>query len=345
MTKRIRRLTAALLAAALLAGCGGSGSNTATTASYDAAAEESLALASGGTESALLPDTATGESAQKIIYRADLYMESTDFDAAQDTLLDAVDAAGAWLEYSYQSGSAKEQDRRVEYTVRVPVENYSSFLEQAGQAGSVLNLSENAEDVTSEYIDVDARITSLEPQRDRLNDLAETAETTADLLEIENQLSNVQYQLESYTQQMRALEGKITYSTVDISLEEVAVLTPTGVTFGARLADAFGGGWRMFVDFVQGLVLTLVYLWPLLVIAAVVVGVVLVQRRKHPRPPKPPKPGKKAPAPPAQYGLPDAPAANAPPQSGKPDAPKKPDAPQDAPAAPAETPEPPKPKY
>ena len=340
MTKRIRRLTAALLAAALLAGCGGSDSGS-NTASYDAAAEESLALASGGTESTLLPDTATGESAQKIIYRADLYMESTDFDTAQGTLLAAVDAAGAWLEYSYQSGSAKEQDRRVEYTVRVPVENYSAFLEQAGQAGSVLNLSENAEDVTSEYIDVDARITSLEAQRDRLNELAAQAETTADLLEIENQLSNVQYQLESYTQQMRALEGKITYSTVDISLEEVAVLTPTGVTFGARLADAFGGGWRMFVDFVQGLVLTLVYLWPLLVIAAVVVGIVLLQRRKHPRPPKPPKPGKKAPAPPAQYGLPDAPAANAPPQSDKPAAAETPD----TPATDSETPEPPKPKY
>ena len=151
----------------------------------------------------------------------------------------------------------------------------------------------------------------------------------------------MQYQLESYTQQMRALEGKITYSTVDISLEEVAVLTPTGVTFGARLADAFGGGWRMFVDFVQGLVLTLVYLWPLLVIAAVVVGIVLLQRRKHPRPPKPPKPGKKAPAPPAQYGLPDAPAANAPPQSDKPAAAETPD----TPATDSETPEPPKPKY
>ena len=51
----------------------------------------------------------------------------------------------------------------MEYTVRVPVENYSAFLEQAGQAGSVLNLSENAEDVTSEYIDVDARITRWKP--------------------------------------------------------------------------------------------------------------------------------------------------------------------------------------
>ena len=54
MTKRIRRLTAALLAAALLAGCGGSDSGS-NTASYDAVAEESQALASGGTESALLP--------------------------------------------------------------------------------------------------------------------------------------------------------------------------------------------------------------------------------------------------------------------------------------------------
>ena len=68
------------------------------------------------------------------------------------------------------------------------------------------NLNEYAENVTNQYIDVNARITSLENQRDRLNALADQAETTADLLEIESQLSDVQYQLESYTQQMRALE-------------------------------------------------------------------------------------------------------------------------------------------
>ena len=91
------------------------------------------------------------------------------------------------------------------------------------------------------------------PERTRLNELADQAETTADLLEIESQLSDVQYQLENYTRQLRNMDQQVSYSTVDIYLEEVATLTPTGVTFTERIADVFGGGWDAFVGFVQGL--------------------------------------------------------------------------------------------
>lgn len=302
MKRRFVRLAAALLAATLLAGCGASGGSQSTDASYEMSTEAMASENAGGTESSLLPEgtDATTETAQKIIYRASMSMESTDFDVAREALLTAVEANGAWLEYSRMSGSADDHDRNANYTVRVPVDNYSTFLQQAGESGSVLNLEENAENVTSEYIDLQARIDSLENQRDRLNELAAEAETTADLLEIESRLSDVQYQLESYTQQMRTLSGQITYSTVDIYLREVATLTPTGTTFGERLGDAFRGGWNGFVAFIQGLVLTLVYLWPLLLVAVVVVLVIRVLARRHrARHPKPPTSAK--PAAPASY--------------------------------------------
>lgn len=310
MKRKVSRLGAALLAAFLLAGCGSSNGSASVAATYEMSSDAAMAQEAGGAESALLPEgTATDETAQKIIYRATLSLESTDFDAARDTLLAAVDANGAWLEYSQLSGSAEDRDRRASYTVRVPVDNYSAFLAQAGESGSVLNLEENAENVTSDYIDLQARLDSLENQRDRLNELAAQAETTADLLEIESQLSDVQYQLESYTRQMRTLSGQVTYSTVDISLREVATLTPTATTFPGRLAEAFRGGWSGFVLFLQGLVLTLVYLWPLLLLAVIVVLVVRALARRHrvrhPRPPKPASP----PSGPAAYGTPPAPSA------------------------------------
>lgn len=317
MKKRVSRLAAFVLAAALLTGCGASNGTAASPDAQDMMSSESLEA--GGAESALLPeDASTTESAQKLIYNADLTMETTSFDAAQDALQAAVDANGAWLEYSEMDGSAEDQDRRLYYTVRVPVEHYSAFLDQAGQSGRVLSLNESAEDVTANYIDVEARIASLEDQRERLNALADQAETTADLLEIESQLSDVQYELESYTRQLRALDGQITYSTVNVTLREVATLTPTGVTFVERLGDAFTGGWSGFVAFLQGLILTLVYLWPLLLLIAAVVVVVrrLTRRHRasHPKPPKPAKPaapgqnsaapGPEAPTPPADYGAP-----------------------------------------
>ena len=144
-----------------------------------------------------------------------------------------------------------------------------------------------------------ARLSALEAQRDRLNALADQAETTADLLEIESQLSDVQYQLESYTCQLRSMDQQVSYSTVDIYLREVATLTPTGVTFGERIADAFGGGWDAFVGFLQGLVIALVYLWPVLLIAVAVVFILRKVWKKRPKKEQLPKPAQTPP--PAEY--------------------------------------------
>lgn len=307
MKNRITRITAALAAAALLAGCGSIGSKEGDYYATEAAAQESGIYDSvaGGADSSLMPanaaEAATDETAQKIIYNASLSMESTDFDAARETLMAAVEANDAWMESASVYGTEKDHDRSADYTVRVPVDNYRAFLAAVGEAGSVRNVSENAENITSSYIDVQARLTALEAQRTRLNELADQAETTADLLEIESQLSDVQYQLENYTGQLRNMDQQVSYSTVDIYLQEVVTLTPTGVTFPERLRDAFGGGWDAFVGFVQGLVIALVYLWPVVLIAIAVLAALRFWRKRHPKAPKAPKPIQTPP--PAEYAV------------------------------------------
>lgn len=303
MKKRIVRITAALAAAALLAGCGSISSNDGGYYATEAAAQESYNYdsAAGAVDSSLMPaNAAADETAQKIIYNASLSMESTDFDAARETLMAAVEANNAWMESTSVYGTEKDHDRSADYTVRVPVDNYRAFLAAVGEAGSVRNVSENAQNITSSYIDVESRLAALEAQRTRLNELADQAETTADLLEIESQLSDVQYQLENYTRQLRNMDQQVSYSTVDIYLEEVATLTPTGVTFTERIADAFGGGWDAFVGFVQGLVIALVYLWPVVLVVIAVIAALRFWRKRHPKAPKAPKPIQ-TPPPAAQY--------------------------------------------
>ena len=220
MKKRIVRITAALCAAALLAGCGSISSKDGGYYTTEAAAQESYNYdsAAGGTDSSLVPENAaeaaTDETAQKIIYNASLSMESTDFDTTREALMTAVEANGAWLESTSLYGTEKDHDRTADYTVRVPVGSYRAFLAAVGDAGSVLNISESAENITSSYIDVQARLSALEAQRDRLNALADQAETTADLLEIESQLSDVQYQLENYTRQLKNMDQLLEKSSL-----------------------------------------------------------------------------------------------------------------------------------
>lgn len=322
--KKLTALAAALALTAALAGCGSAGGGSAA-APEEAAATESFsmdnaALAADGGGAATLTPQATGESARKIIYNADLSLESTDFDAARTALTDAVEANGGYISYSDLSGSAEDQDRYSHYTVRIPADSYRNFLEAVSGAANVLSVSESAEDITSEYIDVEARIASLENQRSRLNELADTAETTADLLEIESQLSDVQYQLESYTRQRSWMDDQVQYSTVDIRLSEVKTLTPeTPVGFAEEAGRAFLDGWEAFSLFIKGLVLGLIYAWPAVLIVVIVVIVVvrthparqarraarLAQRTAPPPPPKPAAPGAKdAPQPPAPEDTP-----------------------------------------
>ena len=322
--KKLTALAAALALTAALAGCGsaGGGSDAAPgeTAATESFSMDNAALAADGGGAATLTPQATGESARKIIYNADLSLESTDFDAARTALTDAVEAHGGYISYSDLSGSAEDQDRYSHYTVRIPADSYRNFLEAVSGAANVLSVSESAEDITSEYIDVEARIASLENQRSRLNELADTAETTADLLEIESQLSDVQYQLESYTRQRSWMDDQVQYSTVDIRLSEVKTLTPeTPVGFAEEAGRAFLDGWEAFSLFIKGLVLGLIYAWPAVLIVVIVVIVVvrthparqarraarLAQRTAPPPPPKPAAPGAKdAPQPPAPEDTP-----------------------------------------
>ena len=98
-----------------------------------------MAVPAGGSADAMSDRDAGGLSAEaaqtstKLIYTANLTIESKDFDAARTALTDAVSAAGGYLESSSES-SYTGSSRTLSLTIRVPQDNYASFLEAAAQA-------------------------------------------------------------------------------------------------------------------------------------------------------------------------------------------------------------------
>ena len=142
--------------------------------------------------------------------------------------------------------------------------------------------------MTADYVDVEARLNSLEAQRQRLEELRAQAGNLEDLLAIENQLTQVQYQIESYTGQKRVLDDQITYSTVNVYLDEVKVLSPTSTSFGSRIARAFTEGWRGFGHGLQDMAVALVGGLPwLLVLGLAIAGGTALYRRRPRRPKHP----------------------------------------------------------
>ncbi len=219
----------------------------------------------------------------KIIYTANLSLESKDYDSAVAALNAALSDADGYMESSNES-TYSGSSRTLSLTLRVPQDNYQSFLTAAAEAGNLVNKSEQADDVTSQYIDLEARISNLTAQRTRLQELQANAETLSDLLDIESSLSDVQYQLESYQSQLDWYAQQVECCTVYVSLSEVKEYTPVEEGFGERVASSFRNGWSNFIAGAQQLVVWLILAWPLLILLAVLtVGILLWRRYKATR--------------------------------------------------------------
>ena len=242
--------------------------------------EEAEAEPAGETEA----DTAV--QTEKIIYSASLSAETTGFDAAIAAIESMVAQSGGYIQSSNVSGDTRYNDdgttsvinRYASYTVAVPSEKFEEFLSQTGTIGNVTNLSRSAENITSRYTDTEARIESLKVQEERLLAMMEESGDLESLIALEQRLSEVTYEIESYQRDLNNWDRRVAYSNVSIDLWEVPVYTPTVPvtrTFGAKLGDAFSDGWRGFVRGLQNLVLLLAEMLPNLVLLAAIVLAVI----------------------------------------------------------------------
>ena len=235
-------------------------------------------LTSGNVES---ENTVSTDSA-KIIYTANLSIETQDYDWSRQQLNDTLADVDGYMESSYEYTDSTDNTRTLSLTLRVPEGAYSAFLGVAENVvGNVVSKSETADDVTTQYLDLEARLDNLTAQRTRLQELQQSAENLSDLLEIESSLSDVQYQLESYQSQLDWYSDQVECCTVYISLDEVQTYTPVDESFASRLQNALLDGWANFTSGVQDLAVIIVGCWPAIVVGAI--GGVVFYRVRHPR--------------------------------------------------------------
>lgn len=259
---------AGLLAAALLTGCGAAGKSAADMAAPQAAAEYntsggSTADAGGGMsygmESGYYPDEPMEEeisyqegqdsgtvlSDRKLIRTVDMEVETkeADYDAFLSSLEKEVQALGGYVENmdSYNgSNYGSRNSRYASLTLRIPKDRLDGFLELVSDISNVVRRSDNVEDVTLQYVDMESRRNALRTEQDRLLELLAMAEDIEDIITIEERLSFVRYQLESMESQLRTLDNQVDFSTVRLEVREVRELTPVAeLTVWERISGGF----------------------------------------------------------------------------------------------------------
>ena len=222
------------------------------------------------------------DTSRKLVYNSNISLETKKFDEDVARVKELVSANGGYLESNSTYGSVEYGGRSANMLARIPADKYQDFMSSVGDVGSLTSKSENVEDITSSYVDVQARLKSLNTKLERLQELEAEADNVTDLLEIEDRINDVQYQIESYTAQKKTYDDKIDYSTVSVDISEVVTYSEVKADSAwNRFAEAFAGSFTGFIEFLQNLVIGLIYLLPYIVIVAIVVVVIIRIHKKR----------------------------------------------------------------
>ncbi len=253
----------------------------------------------GGSDLALsAPEVSTSHQqtdilkGRKIIRDAQLEVQSLDFDAFLAGVTQRINELGGYVEsnsvtgQSYTSGKSMRSARLV---ARIPAEKLDEFLTAVDGMGNVISREEGLSDVTDTYVDIEARLASLRTEYDTLLGLLEKAESLEDIITLQDRLTDVRYQLESYEARLRSYDSQIAFSTVSMSIREVERETPVEEEsfgeevrrrFGESLEDV-GDGARSFAAWFLG-ELPQIFVWlMLLVVLPLVIVLICVKSAKR----------------------------------------------------------------
>lgn len=224
---RKRWLLVALAVLVVLAGCSGSSGGDAAQATVSdgggvqtASGDEARASGSG-------PPTGSKAASMQIQQRelirtGNVTLTVANFDRSRQNLSAAVEARGGFVsdtdQRAHHRGNETFTTGRVVY--RVPKENFSSLVAQVKAEGEVERSGTNTRDVTDQLVDIEARLTNLRAQREKLRDLYENASDTENVLDVQERLSEVQTEIERLEAKRKSLRQRVAYSTVTVELRE-----------------------------------------------------------------------------------------------------------------------------
>lgn len=237
--------------------------------------------------------TVVPDQPRKIIQNASLTLQTREFDAGVDRIPQLTEQFNGFVQSSYTEGKSlydQRGSRSASFTLRIPSERLGEFLNVIGDGFNVIGKQMYSNDITGQYYDSQARLNSLQIQEAQLLEMLEQAAELQYLLEVQRELANVRYEIESIQTQLNRMDSDVQYSTVDIRLEEVVEYTALDdqpATFGERASLAIRDSWAGFVDFIQGAIIVLIMLLPFLVVLAVIlIVVVLIIKAVRKRTPK-----------------------------------------------------------
>jgi len=164
-----------------------------------------------------------------------------------------------------QGASLSRPATTVSVVVRVPAAKFSEAVEEIKQIGGrILLLKASGQDVTEEYIDLEARLRTKRALEMQFLEIMKQARKISDALEVQTQLADVRTEIESLEGRRRFLENRSALSTINITLQTplpLAVATTSG--FRTSITSALGDGLDTATAIVLGVIHFLIVMIPI----------------------------------------------------------------------------------
>jgi hypothetical protein len=215
---------------------------------------------------------------RKIVRNADITIEVASTPQAQHSVTSIAEALGGFVvtSESKQRENIDPSQRSLDFklVVRIPFDKFGVALDEIRKlAGNVPEEKTTGEDVTEEFIDLEARIKTQKALELQFIEIMKQAKKVEDALEVQSQLAGVRTEIEKLEGRKRFLENRSSLATITVNIQApkpAIATTPTG--FRHSLSEAASEG----VELAAGLVLLFVRLGIVLTPVVVLVGVPLV---------------------------------------------------------------------
>lgn len=200
--------------------------------------------------------------------------------SVEDGVEQVVDIArsqqGDLLSLNDQIPQSVSERQTATLQIRIPQDKLEPTLEALADLGTVERRSISAEDVSNQLIDLQARLRNLRRTEEMLLEIMERSGSVGDVLNVAKEVSNVRSSIEQIDAQLKSLQNRVSYSTIDVQLQAaIASTTPQ-----RNLGEQLQGTWQVATHSVQDFSITLVklLLWllaysPYLLVVAMILGI------------------------------------------------------------------------
>lgn len=180
---------------------------------------------------------------RKILRNADLTLEVSDPGIVQRKITSIAESLGGFVVLSeskqQQTRESGGQELLVNVVVRVPASQFDAALNEIRAQGTrVIEEKTAGQDVTEEFIDLEARIKTQKALESQFLEIMKQAKKVVDALEVQRQVADVRTEIEKLEGRKRFLESRASLSTITVKLQTPMAIVVTTSGFGRNIRTA-----------------------------------------------------------------------------------------------------------